>query len=204
MNSTGSSKNLKHVVSTLVLGATAIVLYVTWSSPASRPVSDATNPAGDSAKTKAAQRISPHETVELVTKAGTISVEYGRPFKRGRKIWGGLVPWHQWWMPGADEATLLRIDHSIILEGLLLPTGEYSLYIWVDPHQSKLIVNRQVGQSHKEYNSARDLGRIDFVRTDLATVVEQMTFALVDLGNKEGAITLAWDMALYRAQFVSK
>src|SRR4051812_1164982 len=47
------------------------------------------------------QLASPHETI----KAKNISVTYGRPYKKGREIFGALVPYGKVWRAGADEAT---------------------------------------------------------------------------------------------------
>lgn len=151
-----------------------------------------------------ARRPSPHETTEIVTKSGRIAIEYGRPFKRGRKIWGELVPWMRWWMPGADEATILRSDHRMVIGDLSVPAGEYTLYMWVDPEKPKLIVNRQVGQSHHDYDSSQDVGRVDLIRTGLDTVVDQMTFVLEESGQKSGTISLLWDRNMFSVHFVSR
>lgn len=74
--------------------------------------------------------------------------------------------------------TVLRIDHSTEIGSLYVPTSVYTLYMWVDPENSKLIVNRQVGQSHNSYDSGQDLGRVGLIRTDLDNVVDQLTFSV--------------------------
>ena len=56
------------------------------------------------------QRLSPHETATFQVDGCHIAITYGRPSKRGRVIWGGLVRWDRWWMPGADEATIVRAN----------------------------------------------------------------------------------------------
>ena len=60
-----------------------------------------------------AQRVSPHETHEFVVDGATITIVYGRPSMRGRKIFGALVPFNRVWMPGADEATLFKTGAAL-------------------------------------------------------------------------------------------
>jgi len=56
------------------------------------------------------KRASPHETVELTLNGKKITVTYGRPYMKGRKIVGGLVPYDEVWRTGADEATVLTTE----------------------------------------------------------------------------------------------
>src|SRR5206468_275002 len=58
---------------------------------------------------QSAPRISPHEHTSAVVHGARITVTYGRPSMRGRKIFGALVPYGRVWCPGADEATTLAV-----------------------------------------------------------------------------------------------
>src|SRR5688572_16600881 len=112
---------LGRTLSVVLLVAGFIILWVRVSPAPARVEGNPKAVRGAEAVLGTAQRLSPHETTEWVTRAGKIAIEYGRPFMRKRQIWGGLVPWKRWWMPGADEATVLRIDSSIEVGGLLVP-----------------------------------------------------------------------------------
>src|SRR6476660_1872508 len=74
-----------------------------------------------------AQRPSPHESHSFTVDESKITIEYGRPFKRGRVVWGGLRPWGQWWMPGADEATTMITADTLVIGDLTVPAGEHTL-----------------------------------------------------------------------------
>jgi hypothetical protein len=139
-------------------------------------------------------RISPHETHEFTLDGSRISLEYGRPSKKGREIWGGLVPWNRWWMPGADEATIVTTDHAMVLAGALrVPAGRHTLYMLPAPEISKLIVNNQVGQFHTSYTQRMDLGRVDLNLTRLGEPVEQLTFRVTPESTGGGKLELLWD-----------
>jgi hypothetical protein len=53
------------------------------------------------------QRLSPHEKVSIDVGRSNITINYGRPYMKGRKIFGGLEPLDKVWRTGADEATTL-------------------------------------------------------------------------------------------------
>ncbi len=77
-------------------------------------------------------RQSPHETISGVIgdkKSGNrITITYGRPNAKDRKIWGGLVPYGKAWRTGADEATLFVNQQPIKIGDATIPAGSYTLY----------------------------------------------------------------------------
>lgn len=60
---------------------------------------------------------SPHETVEWKLDGATVTLTYGRPFTKGRKIFGELHPYGSVWRTGADEATTVVIDGASLIFG---------------------------------------------------------------------------------------
>lgn len=138
-------------------------------------------------------RVSPHETHEFTIDGSRISIEYGRPSKRGRVIWGGLVNWGRWWMPGADESTTLRSDAALVIGTLNVPAGEHTIYMWPDRETSKLIINNRTGTFHTFYDQRSDLGRVDFPWRPVSPPVEQMTFTIEPAASGGGTLKLTWD-----------
>ncbi len=64
-----------------------------------------------------------------------ITISYNRPFKKGRTIFGGLVPYGKTWRTGANEATVFETNKDLNLDGRTLPAGRYSL--WTVPNESQ-------------------------------------------------------------------
>src|SRR6187399_1420151 len=95
---------------------------------------------------------SPHETTKATIDGAAISVTYGRPSVRGRKIMGALVPYGTVWRTGADEATTLTTDKAIQIGGTSVPAGTYTLYTLPGESAWQLIVNKQTGQWGTEYD----------------------------------------------------
>ena len=147
-----------------------------------------------------------------------ITVIYGRPYTKApttgevRKIWGGLIPFDKIWRTGADEATLITTEVPIVMGGVTIPAGAYSL--WTLPNadgSAKLIINKQVGQWgvdergwHKVYDAANDVVRADLKKSDLPDSVDQFTISIepdpdVAAG---GLIKLKWEKTQYTAAFM--
>jgi len=150
----------------------------------------------------AGQRASLRETVIGEVDGAHFGIEYGRPSKRGRTIWGALVPWSRWWMPGADEATTFTTSEMIRFGSLTVPAGEYTLYTQPGESSFKLIINTETGQYHTTYSSERDLGRVDMTLAKLPTPVERVTFAIEPRAGGGGVLRLSWDDREYSAAFV--
>ena len=146
---------------------------------------------------------------DTATVAGaTIIVDHGTPTKRGRPIWGALVPFGQVWRTGANTATHFTTDRDLVLgagaETLTVPAGAYTLFSIPDPGGGVLIVSRDTGQAGTAYNPARDLGRVALEWRALAEPVDMFTLAVTpDAGGGEGAgaIRLQWDARELVARF---
>ena len=91
----------------------------------------------------------------------TVTIEYSRPSMRGRKIFGGLVPYDQVWRTGANAATSLKTDVALTIGAASVPAGNYTLYTLPGATSWKLIINKQTGQWGTEYNQSQDLARVD-------------------------------------------
>jgi hypothetical protein len=145
--------------------------------------------------------LSPRDSVFLTLDTNTISVNYGRPSMRGRKIMGALVPWDQVWRTGANEATHLRTNFDATIGGVPLPRGSYTL--WTIPSQSgwKLIINRQTGQWGTRYDESQDLARFNAKVEQLTSPVDTFTIALEAKGPTSGVLKLMWENTLVWAPF---
>jgi hypothetical protein len=140
------------------------------------------------------KRTSPHETVKASIDGANVSVTYGRPTMKGRKIFGDLVPYGQVWRTGADEATILETDKALMFGPIHVNPGKISLYSLVDAKSWKLVLNRQVGQWGTEYNQGQDLARLDMRTEKLAAPVEQFTIAIErNPSGKGGLLVMQWE-----------
>lgn len=117
-----------------------------------------------------------------------VTLEYGRPRVKERKIWGGLVPFDKVWRTGADEATTFTINKDIIVEGKQLAAGTYSLFTIPGEDEWTIIFNNVAKQwGAFRYDKSQDALRVK-VKPTAAEHVEEMTFKIE--GNK---VVLQWE-----------
>ena len=92
------------------------------------------------------KRPSPPATATGTVNGAVITIDYSSPGVKGRKIWGGLVPYDKVWRAGANEATLFTTSKDILVEGKKLPAGKYSLYAIPGEKEWVIIFNSKTGQ----------------------------------------------------------
>ena len=136
---------------------------------------------------------SPPANVATTIAGKRIGVEYYAPSMHGRKVMGGLVPFGEVWCTGANWATKITTEGDLEMGGLKLPAGSYS--IWTIPSQNEwtLIINKQTGQFHLNYDSSRDFGRTKMDVKKLAAPVETFTIELRSDAGKKGTLALLWE-----------
>lgn len=136
---------------------------------------------------------SPPATTSVKIAGKQFTVDYYAPSMHGRKIFGELVPFGEVWCPGANVATGFTTDANLQFGTLKLPKGAWS--IWVNPAAKDwtLIVNKQTGQHHLDYNSAEDFGKTKMTLKTLAAPVETLRFEVRPNGADKGTLALMWE-----------
>ncbi len=148
-------------------------------------------------------RRSPHESTSATIDGSEMSIVYGRPYARGRQIFGALVPFGIVWCPGADEATMLSTSRALRFKDLEVPAGEYSLWILPSEEAWTLIFNRNAHTFHTQYRARADLGRVQLEKRTLAAPVEQLTFSIdKNPAAAGGRIVMTWATTEAAASFV--
>lgn len=129
-----------------------------------------------------------------VTIAGkSIAVDYYAPSMHGRKIMGALVPFGQVWCTGANYATGLTTPADLQIGSLKLPKGAYSIWTLPGAKEWTLIINKETGQFHLNYNSSLDFGRTKMNLKTLAAPVETFRVDLRADGGNKGTLALDWE-----------
>jgi DUF2911 family protein len=146
--------------------------------------------------------LSPRDSVKIVAGGASLWIDYGRPAKRGRVVYGGVVPYGEVWRTGANAATQFRTDKALDFGGTVVPAGFYTL--WTLPTASgwKLIVNSETGQWGTAHKPEKDLFTIDMKVSALPQVVERFTIG-VDATEQGGTINLDWDTTRASATFTA-
>lgn len=136
---------------------------------------------------------SPPATASVTIAGKKITVDYFAPSAHGRKIMGGLVPFDEVWCTGANIATGLTTEAALQIGDLKLPKGIYSIWTIPNPRVWTLIINKESGQFHLDYNSSLDFGRTKMNVKALATPVETFKVELAASGGNKGTLGVAWE-----------
>ncbi|HEV2387134.1 MAG TPA: DUF2911 domain-containing protein [Candidatus Acidoferrales bacterium] len=127
----------------------------------------------------------------------TIHVDYSSPRMRGRKIYGGLVPFGEVWRAGANEATTFVVDTDVSVGGASVPAGSYTLFTLPNPDKWTLIVSKKTAEWGIPYpGESFDLTRAPMQVSKLPAPVEDFT---ISFGHEGGACTLRMDWETTRA-----
>ncbi len=138
-------------------------------------------------------RMSPHETADVTLAGKQITISYGRPSIRNRKIMGELVPYGKVWRTGADEATTLTTPVDLNIGGTEVSAGKYTLWTLPSEGTWKLIINKETGQWGTKYDQAQDLARVDMRKSALPQPVDEFTISWDKKGDGAADLVLEWE-----------
>jgi DUF2911 family protein len=148
-------------------------------------------------------QMSPPDTVKTAVAGANVAVAYSRPLKRGRVIFGNIVPWNQVWRTGANAATMFTTDKDLVFGTTVVPAGKYTL--WTVPSQTgaKLIFNSETGQWGTDYHADKDFVRVDLAGKQVSPPVEQFVIGVTPQAPG-GLLTFTWDDRQYSVPFTVK
>ena len=119
---------------------------------------------------------SPRKLATVDLKGSKITVSYGAPSVKGRKIFGGeVVPYSTWWRTGANEATAFQTTGNIMIGNLKVPAGNYTLVTLPSEGQWQLVVCKHTGQWGTDRFEAADLGKVPMMKAALPSLQEVMS-----------------------------
>ena len=147
----------------------------------------------EEAKKGGAKQLSVRDTARATIGAASFMVDYGRPLARGRTLLGDVIPYGNVWRTGANAATQFSTSQPIVLAGLHLAAGKYTL--WTLPRASgavDLIVNTQTGQWGTEYDHSHDLGAAPMRTETAAQSVEEFTISIRPTDARNGTLVMEW------------
>jgi Protein of unknown function (DUF2911) len=113
----------------------------------------------------------------------TVKVDYSSPRAKGRKIFGGVVPYGQVWRTGANEATTFVTDTNLTIDGKDVPAGSYTLFTIPNEDKWTLIISKKTGEWGIPYPEGNDLLRADMQASKTPSAVEDMTISFHEMGN---------------------
>ncbi|MFL5477617.1 MAG: DUF2911 domain-containing protein [Gemmatimonadaceae bacterium] len=148
-------------------------------------------------------QMSPPDTARETIGGANVVVAYSRPLKRGRVIFGNIVPWNQVWRTGANAATMFTTSKDLVFGTTVIPAGSYTLWTVPTPTGAKLIFNSETGQWGTDYHADKDFAKVDLAGRKISPPVEQFVIGVAPRGAG-GVISFSWDDRQFSAPFTVK
>ena len=149
---------------------------------------------------KQTKKHSPEQTSTYTENGMDLSVNYSSPSKKGRVIFGDLVPYGTVWRTGANEPTTFTTKTDLTINGQKLPIGTYSLWTKPNPESWSVIFNREVpdwgvtilsGGKDTTRNPDADAINIDVPVQSTPQEVEKLTIDFEDSNGTQ--MCIVWD-----------
>ena len=166
------NKTMKHLKSIALMAMSLLIVF-----------------AANAQKDKSKRPSPPAQVSEKVGDA-TVTIDYSRPSKRGRVIFGDLEKFGKVWRTGANESTWIEISMDVEIEGETLAAGKYGLFTIPGEDEWTIIFNEEwSGWGAYKYKESKDVLRVKVEPQALDDVVEKFTIDISD----SGVVSLAWD-----------
>jgi hypothetical protein len=138
-------------------------------------------------------RLSPLEMVTLKYESSYIKVTYGRPHKKGRNIFGDLVPYGKVWRTGANEATEITFTKDVLINKKRIAAGTYTIFTIPEKNKWNVIFNSDLGQwGAYKYNPDKNVLEIDAAVSEMDIVYEPFTIEF-QLQDGKTNLLMMWD-----------
>ena len=147
---------------------------------------------------------SPAEKMEFTDGNFHLAVDYCRPFKKGRMIFGegsegALLPYGKYWRTGANDATEVEFNKDISIRGEKIAAGRYRFYTIPGKEQWKIVFNSELGKwGYGEPDYEKDILIVEIPPENSSQVVEQFTISGLETGQNSMDLLLAWDQTQVR------
>ena len=145
-----------------------------------------------------ASRPSPPAKVTASINGKTITIDYSAPSVKGRKIWGGLVPYGQVWRAGANETTTFEVSAPVTIDGKSLAAGKYAFFVLPNEKEWTIIFNKTIKWGAFSYKQDDDVLRVNVPVKKSSSFNEKLTYGV----TSQGVVSLAWENAV--AEFTVK
>ena len=153
--------------------------------------------------------LSPPAQTSVTIGGKVLTIKYNAPSVRSRQIFGegGVVSkdkTYPVWRAGANAATSFHTDADLVIRGLAVPKGDYTIYVLVNTDPWQLIINKQTGQWGLTYNQDQDLGRVPMDMSKPPAQIETFKMTLSSVGANAGKLQLEWDNFIASVPFTVK
>jgi tetratricopeptide (TPR) repeat protein len=122
-----------------------------------------------------------------------VEVDYSRPNKNNRQIFGGLVPFDKVWRTGANQPTRIKFSGNVKLADKEVPAGEYAIFSIPGQNEWTIILSKDLTATAAEYKQEKDVARVTAKPVLIGMPAETFTIGFEDLRANSATFYLEWD-----------
>lgn len=143
-----------------------------------------------------------HSPFDVATFSGknlNVSMNYCRPYKKGRVIFGSLEekalqPWGKYWRAGANEASEIAFDQDIVFGGKPVKAGRYRIYAFPEKDRWIIGLNTELEKwGYWEPDYTKDVMNVEVPSENTEKVVEQFTVYFSPAKGDTDSTTMFWE-----------
>ena len=141
----------------------------------------------------------PSPTATFSQKVGLteVSINYSRPSKKGRTIFGDLVPYGKLWRTGANNATKFTFSDDVKIGGKDLPAGTYALFTIPGEDEWTIIFNNNFNQGGTgNYKESEDALRVNIKSIKIPATIETLLINVEDVKPTSALIEILWESTI--------
>ena len=142
-------------------------------------------------------RTSPASELSQMVGLTEIEVQYSRPSKRGRVIFGGVVPFGKIWRTGADNCTKINFSTDVIIDGKTINSGIYSIFSIPNKETWNVIFysDTDIWGVPKNWDESKIVfqSELDTSKIEKDNIIESFTISFNNLSNNDVDMKISWD-----------
>ena len=151
---------------------------------------------------------SPRSNISQIIGLVSVNLDYSRPSKNSREIFGGLVPYNKIWRTGANNPTTISFSDYVKINNQLISTGEYHLYSVPTESTLDLVIYEKTDAwgSLPTFDKSKVIARVSSDFIDLPNTVETFTISFENISNNGSTLNIMWDnkLAIYNIDALTK
>lgn len=128
-----------------------------------------------------------------------ITITYHSPSVNGRRIFGGIVPFHfvvdgveYPWRAGSNQRTKIEFTHDVMVEGSPLSAGTYGFVVLVEKDEWVLIFSSDMSWGAFNYDKSKDVLRVK-VKPSKVPFQEWLSYEFINPNSQSVDIQLSWE-----------
>jgi tetratricopeptide (TPR) repeat protein len=151
---------------------------------------------------------SPRSNISQIIGLVSVNLDYSRPSKKSREIFGGLVPYNKIWRTGANNPTTISFSDYVKINNQLISAGEYHLYSVPTESTLDLVIYEKTDAwgSLPTFDKSKVIARVSSDFIDLPNTVETFTISFENISNNGSTLNIMWDnkLAVYNIDALTK